>query len=257
MTIIVVFVTVCGVIAVSGIIVLRYREQQTQQEAKRIGCPLATAGLPKSRSKVSVNESIDAAHEYQRGYIIQKSLASRSSSRESRPDTANIVNEAYRGRNNESPYCGSYDGDSQNEKQSALIDDWKEFEAGIRRDRSRSLRRHPSSTKVLTHPPLVRRDSAKLRTNSRALSMTEEEKTHEDGREFANDENMTNSDDKEGNDTENVGTRCREKNGKIYDCRDGKHREMMERRKSTMSKTMVRKRKMIILRRQRRRSQSA
>lgn len=256
MTIIVAFVTICGVIAISGIIVLRYRAQQTYEEVERIDYPLPSTRLPKRTSKMSINESLDARHEFQREYIIRKSLASRTSSAESRPDNFNNANDAGQARINESPYCEGYEIENQNEKQNALMDDWKEFEAGIRRDNSRSLRRHPSLTRVLTHPPLARRNSEKPRTNSRPLSRTEEE-ILEEGKQGPNHEGGNGTDDKEVKSVEKDDTACEEGDGKSDDCNDAQRRETMGRRKSTASKALVRKRKRVILRKQRGRSQSA
>ncbi|KAG8406272.1 hypothetical protein J3459_019237 [Metarhizium acridum] len=118
---------------------------------------------------MSVSNVLESGDEDQRNYIIQKSLAGWGASNEPRVGPAtHLYKEDRGGRNN-----GQRDHICQIKKTGSLLKDWKEFEAGLQRDKSRSPTRHPS-VMMLRHPPSAHRASDPLIRDSRRLSSAEE-----------------------------------------------------------------------------------
>ena len=94
--------------------------------------------------KESMREQPETDHEYQRQYMIRKSLASRKSS------PAFSCESSFTSQDAEAKHELD-EGSRHDHEQGNLIRDWKEWEATLCRDNSRSIRCHPGIARVLTH----------------------------------------------------------------------------------------------------------
>ncbi|KID90066.1 hypothetical protein MGU_02771 [Metarhizium guizhouense ARSEF 977] len=167
-TIIAAIIIISGVVAALVILVLKYRQQQSYSQVHYDSQP-SSAKLPKTTHSMPINNVLESGNEDQRNYIIRKSLAGRMASTEPHVEPAtHLYNEDRSGRNSDQ---GEYI--CQIEKTGSLLKDWKQFEAGLRRDKSRSPTRHPS-VMMLRHPPSAQRASDPFIQDSTRLNSTEE-----------------------------------------------------------------------------------
>ncbi|KAK2593127.1 hypothetical protein QQS21_009176 [Conoideocrella luteorostrata] len=182
--------TIAGILVLSGIItviivlLLKYR-QRSYLKVRSTEWPLPKIPLPNRHSGQSTRESLEADHEHQRQYIIQKSLAGRGASHDSYPDNQEQVTQCMIQKPANSPMMVSepqkhstaraadeQEGcqSGQSEASSALVRDFKEWEAKLRREGGRSLQRHPGIENVLmgihTHQSL---ESEYLKRNISSL----------------------------------------------------------------------------------------
>ncbi|OAA48740.1 hypothetical protein NOR_01990 [Metarhizium rileyi] len=165
---IVVIIAISGVAAATFILVLKYRQRQPYYPVRPADYQSSGSTLPRKKFKESTSDSLESGTEHQREYMIRKSLASRTASNESHAQSATIDDEDQ----GESSY-GPMERSRQNETKRSLVDDWKRFEAGIRRDNLRSMRRHPGMA-TPTYPAATRRTPEPLMRSSRPLGTTEE-----------------------------------------------------------------------------------
>lgn len=171
MTIIIAVIAISGIVATTIIIIMKLRRRPAYRVFQR-SASNSSSRILKVKSALSISDSLDLEHEYQRQYMIRKSLASRAALHETHAEveTQNEDNQ----RETDKTLDDEVQIADKADKKSNLIQDWKEFEAQIRRDHSRSLRRHPSLTRLSRLPPSTRRASEPLMACSRPLSMTEE-----------------------------------------------------------------------------------
>ncbi|KID77106.1 uncharacterized protein G6M90_00g100770 [Metarhizium brunneum] len=168
-TIIAAIIIISGVVAALVILVLKYRQQQSYSQVHCIDSQPSSAKLPKTTHSMSVNNVLESGNEDQRNYIIRKSLAGRMASTEPHVGPATHLYEEDRSgrRSDQGEYI------CQIKKTGSLLKDWKQFEAGLRRDESRSPTRHPS-VMMLRHPPSAQRASDPFVPDSTQLNSTEE-----------------------------------------------------------------------------------
>ncbi|KAJ6445948.1 hypothetical protein O9K51_00713 [Purpureocillium lavendulum] len=144
-----------------------YREVGEEHDAKpamaTITIPSSTWPKPSpSLSISSIHSNGDEDHEMQRAQIIRKSLASRASSRDmTRPSCETLRPLQERGEDRQQGIqvetqqtlekyrmggerSVEVDDDTPVESPMGVVRDWKQWEAGVRQDRSRSLAYHPS-----------------------------------------------------------------------------------------------------------------
>jgi hypothetical protein len=194
MIVILAIVTAAGMAAAIFLTVLKYKERQQRKRDAQYRDSQRSNLLAKKKPSSPARRSFEVGHEHQRDYIIQKSLASRAPTRESLPNES-LPSEPLPSESlpsDEDQIEARQNSEEEEEaptgpQKSPLLQDWKEFEAGIRSDDSRSLLRHPSVSQRLTYPPPTKRASGAFMGHSRQLSCTEEimheEEGHRVGRE--------------------------------------------------------------------------
>ncbi|KHN99962.1 uncharacterized protein MAM_01886 [Metarhizium album ARSEF 1941] len=140
-------VVVSGVAAALVILVLKYRQPQSYSQLHHIDSQPSSAKLPKIAHDMTPRNVLYSVHEDQRRCMIRKSLADR------RVEPLTCLHEEGR---RVRPSSRSGNQSCQSHEAGSLVKDWKEFEAALRMDKSRSPMCHPS-VMLSTHPPPARR----------------------------------------------------------------------------------------------------